>query len=210
MKMLRILTISMIVWSTNVFSNTDAFKERFNMVRDEQGQLVEVIDNSMSMKFSIKPYLESIKNDILEYQENLSFNPGFRSTVLSSYEEEAFVNGEKSSRNLRVIDRSLTALQKLDINALYANENFNKVISMFEDKLKEALSKINPMVMANVVDQRYFYKRHVTYQVLKWGLSFAKKRLSSIPVLNTVSYIMVEVERKVRERRMYHQNMLLH
>ena len=42
------------------------------------------------------------------------------------------------------------------------------------------------------------------------ALNLAKRWLSSVPVLNTAMYIIVEVERLIRERRLYHQNMLLH
>tara|TARA_X000000950_G_scaffold225197_1_gene271531 strand:- start:222 stop:956 length:735 start_codon:yes stop_codon:yes gene_type:complete len=42
------------------------------------------------------------------------------------------------------------------------------------------------------------------------GLKLAKRWLSNIPVLNTAMYVIVEVEKLIRERRLYHQNMLLH
>jgi len=41
-------------------------------------------------------------------------------------------------------------------------------------------------------------------------LNFAKKRLSQIPILNTASYVLVKVEELIRQRRMFHQNMLMH
>ena len=45
---------------------------------------------------------------------------------------------------------------------------------------------------------------------MTWGLDFARKRMSSIPMLNTVSYVIQEVEKLILERRQFHQNMLLH
>jgi hypothetical protein len=45
---------------------------------------------------------------------------------------------------------------------------------------------------------------------VNWALDFARKRLSSVPILNTVSYVVVQVEKLIIERRHFHQNMLLH
>ena len=65
-------------------------------------------------------------------------------------------------------------------------------------------------VIAHLEDPTFFYKRNVTYEAVKAGLNLAKRVLSSVPVLNTASYVLVEVERLIRERRHFHQNMVMH
>ena len=59
-------------------------------------------------------------------------------------------------------------------------------------------------------DPKYFYTRNLGYQAVKFGLDLARKKLSTIPLLNAASDIIVKVEKLVRERRIYHQNMLLY
>jgi len=65
-------------------------------------------------------------------------------------------------------------------------------------------------MIANASDSTYFYKKNVSYKVVSWALDFARKRLSSVPVLNTASHVIVTVENLINERRQFHQNMLLH
>jgi len=76
--------------------------------------------------------------------------------------------------------------------------------------MTDAIMLLDPTMIANVNDPTYFYKKNVTYKAVTWGLDFARKRMSSIPMLNTVSHVIVQVEKLITERRQFHQNMLLH
>src|SRR5690606_18642214 len=80
----------------------------------------------------------------------------------------------------------------------------------FERKLHEAFLFIDPSVMANLEDPRFFYKRQVTYKVVNWALEQAKNRFSSMPVLNIASFVIVRVHDMMMEQRHFHHNMLLH
>jgi hypothetical protein len=117
---------------------------------------------------------------------------------------------EKSNGQAQIIVDSLKRIENVDFDAVFSDPEFKNVMTEFEWKLSDALEKLDPTVLAHVQDMDFFYQKRVTYQVLTWALNFAKKRLSQIPILNTASYVLVRVEELVRQRRLYHQNMLLH
>ena len=101
-------------------------------------------------------------------------------------------------------------IKKLNVDEIFKNPKFNELVTKYESELSKALAPLSFSVLANMEKPTFFYYRKVTYQVTKMGLNLAKRWFSSVPVLNTAMYVLVEVERLVRERRMYHQNMLLH
>src|SRR5690606_6772362 len=80
----------------------------------------------------------------------------------------------------------------------------------FESKLQEAFLFIDPTVLANLEDSRFFYKKNVTYRVINWALQQAKKKFSNLPILNIASFVIVRVHDMMLEQRHFHHNMLLH
>ncbi|MCR9204907.1 MAG: hypothetical protein NXH75_10035, partial [Halobacteriovoraceae bacterium] len=188
--------------------------KRFQFVRNDQGELQLVRDRSITMNFSIRPYLEFIKNSLKEEQALMASKADYDQQVLELFgnEQENFIGygDEKSDTQAKIIVDSLRTLEGVDFDKVFNDSKFQEVIKKFEWKLSDALLKLDPTVLAHANDKDFFYQKRVTYQALTWALNFAKKRLSSVPILNTASYVLVRVEELVRQRRLYHQNMLLH
>ncbi len=187
----------------------DAFSQRFDFVK-EDGKLIEIRDRTMGLGFQISPYIEFIKKALKDEQKMMRAKTDYYQSVEEMLNEDALVNGEKSNQNVKIILDSLKALEGLDVDKIFSNEKFKGFISKFESKLKKELSLLNPSVLVNTQDATYFYKGKVTYQVVTWGLSLAKQVFSSVPILNTASYVLVKVEKLIREKRLFHQNLLMH
>ncbi len=191
------------------------FKKRFDFVRNDQGEVEFVRDRSIVMNFSIRPYVQFIKDSLQSEQKLMRSKADYDQQIEALFGEDGqsknLVNSdEKSARDAQIITDSMRQLENIDFDAVFNHPEFKEVINGFELKMGEALLKLDPTVMAHLQDKDFFYKKRLTYQVLTWGLNFAKKKLSSIPVLNTVSYVLTKVEEMIRQRRIYHQNMLLH
>lgn len=217
---LRHLVTPVLLLSILTLSATAAdlapFKKRFKFVRDEQGKLVSVKDNSIRMKFSIAPYLQFIKSSLQNEQALMKSKSDYEGNIKDLFAgdlgAENFIGygDQKSDGQAQIIVDSLKRLENVDFDQVFSNPEFKNVMTEFEWKLGDALQKLDPTVLAHVQDMDFFYQKRVTYQVLNWALNFAKKRLSQVPILNTASYVLVRVEELVRQRRLYHQNMLLH
>ena len=113
-------------------------------------------------------------------------------------------------RYVQTVVDSLKQLAVVNVDGVFTNPAFNEVVSKFEGKMTDAILLLDPTILSNVQDPTFFYKRNVTYKAVSWALDFARKRLSNIPMLNTASYVVVQVEKLITERRNFHQNMLLH
>lgn len=201
--------LAVVLFSSQVLGSA-TFEKRFKIVRDDQGRVVSVKEPGLKVSFSIAPYLQQIKENLKQEQllmkQKGDYDAEIEELLISDIEDK----GDKSSENIAYVVRSLRALENIDVEGVFNAPEFKNVISAYEKKMSDAISYLDPTIIAKPDNSRFFYKRHVTYQVVTWGLNFAKKRLSSIPILNTASYVLVEVERMIRERRLYHQNMLLH
>ncbi len=197
------------LFSSQVFA-VASFEKRFKIVRNDDGQVISVKEPSLISNFSIKPYIEFIKESLKTEQTLMKQKGDYDAEVEELLAPDFMEKGDKSSENIVYVVNSMRALENLDIDAVFNSPKFKEVIRQYEKKLGSALSYLDPTIIAKPDNSKFFYKKHVTYQVVKWALDFAKKRLSTIPLLNTASYVLVEVEKMVREKRLYHQNMLLH
>ena len=101
-------------------------------------------------------------------------------------------------------------LEKVDFEAVFRNERFLHVMKEFEEKLKDIFFAIDPQLVAKPDNSSFFYKRNATHQAVSFALSLARKYLSTVPLLNTASYVITEVEKMIVTRRTYRQNILLH
>ncbi len=199
--------------SFNAFSeiNLNSFKKRFSYVKNDQGEVSYVKMNLINKKWSISPYVNQIKEDVKREIERM------RSKSYEQELEELYVHLEQGAHksdefveNIGTLRRSFDQLKTIDVDHFFYKIETKGVLSKFQKELKEALRLLDLSVIASTQDPRYFYKRNVTYEVLKRAINFAKDKFTSIPVLNLVSYVLVEVHEMVLEQRLFHQNMLLH
>ncbi|MBP9682537.1 MAG: hypothetical protein KBD76_14110 [Bacteriovorax sp.] len=198
--------------------SADAFFKRFQVIRAENGKLIGIRDRTLPVKFSVIPYIKQIKSQLLKEQSlmteaNLA-NGSYESEVKNLLESEMDYsfsgNQDEYNQNLQGILESLRKLADLNVEGVFSHPVFKDVVEQFQGKMTEAILLLDPTIIANVNDSTYFYKKNVTYKAVTWGLDFARKRMSSLPMLNTASYIIVQVEKLITERRQFHQNMLMH
>lgn len=206
---LTALVLAFFLAVPSAFALPEAFQKRFKFVRDN-GKLVEVRDASMTAGFSIRPYIEFIKENLKKEQALMNSKSDYFLEVEEMLAEDFKSMGDEKGDQAQIVIDSLKALRDVDIDGIFNNPKFKTYIDQVEIKMANAMNSLNPFVIARLDNSSYFYKRAVTYQVVKWGLDLARKIFSSVPVLNTASYVLVKVEKLIRERREFHQNMLMH
>lgn len=190
------------------------FNDRFKLVRDTEGKLHSVKLKKVTSKFSVMPFIEQIKSDLLSEQA--------RFTALDAASIENEVDGmlndmdmdpyakSQDGEEARKIKESILNIPNIDVDVAFAEVKQAEFWKEFEAKLHEAFLFIDPSVVANLDDARFFYKRQVTYKVVEWALGQAQKRFSNVPILNIASFVIVRVHDMMLEQRMFHHNMLLH
>lgn len=198
--------------------STEQFLKRFQIVRSTDGKLVGIRDRTLPVKFSVAPYVKMVRSQLLAEQnlmnpQNLA-NGQYDSEIKSIIDDgnEFNLSGGQAQYDeyVQTVIESLKKLAILNVDFIFSHKVFNDVVTKFEGKISDAILLLDPTMIANVNDPTYFYKKNVTYQAVTWGLDFARKRMSNLPMLNTVSYVIVQVEKLITERRQFHQNMLLH
>jgi hypothetical protein len=198
--------------------SADAFFKRFQVIRSEDGKLVGIRDRTLPVKFQVEPYVKLVRQQLLEEQKKLNAqdlaNGKYESKIKALLDDEQDYNftgsRQEFDENVQLVVDSLKKLAVLNIDFVFSHESFKTVVAKFESKISDALLLLDPTLIANVNDPTYFYKKNVTYKVVTWALDLAQKTMSNIPLLNTVSYVVVQVEKLITERRQFHQNMLLH
>lgn len=218
----NLLLVFLLVFQSHVFSQdlTD-FQSRFKFVRDNEGSLIEVRDRSLTMNIGIKDFLKGIKTLAQDFQSSsqrsgVDYQVQMATDLILENIENSNSSASRSSEMNDVpllrphIEKSLKNIVEMDINSLFKDPKVEKFIQNFEKDLQKAWSLWGLNLIARPQDSQFFYKRNVTYEVVKIALNLAKNQFSQIPVLNLVSYVVVEYEKLVTSRRTYHQNMFLH
>ncbi len=194
--------------------SVEGFNNRFTLVRNAEGKVTVIKLKKVVSSFSIKPFIEQIKND-LKAEQN-SFNS------LSGADKEEEIDGmlndmgmdpyakDNGSEEARRIKEALLNIPNIDVDAAFNDLDKKDFWAEFQAKLQEAFLFIDPTVVANLDDARFFYKRNVTYKVVAWALKEAQKRFSNVPVLNIASFVIVRVHDMMLEQRHFHHSMLLH
>jgi hypothetical protein len=191
----------------------DKFFKRFQIVRSQDGKLIGIRDRTLPVNFKVKPYVEMVKSQLAGEQEAMLEKGNYDLAVRELFNEdrtEGFYSNDQYDRNVQAILDSLKKVAGLNVNGIFSHPVFQDIIAKYESKMTDLILMLDPSMIAVTGDPTYFYKRNVTYQAVTWGLDLARKKLSNIPLLNTVSYVIVEVQKLITERRNFHQNMLLH
>lgn len=191
----------------------EGYQKRFILKRDDNGVLTAV-KMRFTSNFSLKPYLMQIKNDLKEeIQRMRSKDKAMVEAEIDALVDEMIANSDKSGdvqENAQVVKDSLLNLPNIDVDKSFVEVEKHGVLKKFEFDLKKALKMLDLSIIADPTDARYFYRRNVTYEVVKTAINFAKKKFDSIPILNLAAFIIVKVHDLVLEQRTFHQNMLLH
>lgn len=189
------------------------FNDRFTLVKNAEGKVVLVKLKRATRVFTVKPFLQQIKNDLLGEQasvnkmteteiDDLLIEMGANPYALAAEE------GAEESQNLK---NSILNVANIDVEAAFKEINAQQDFWIeFQARLNEALTFLDPTVVANLEDPRFFYKKAVTHKVVVWALEQAQKRFSNLPVLNIASFVIVRIHDMMLEQRHFAHNMLLH
>ncbi len=163
----------------------------------------------MAMNLTIKAFIKYMQRTLkLEQKKMLNKADYYENAQKILFEDEG-LNKSNSELPGYMMD-ALREIEKLDLDKIFNSPRFKAVLAKFEKKLQNIMMNLRFDLLSKLDDPTFFYKRNVAYKVVKWALGFAASRLSSIPILNMASYIIVEAEKAIREARVYHQNMLLY
>lgn len=216
MRALTLVVSLLLLTSFSIEAKTaSGFSKRFQIVRDEKGTLIGIRDRTLPVKFDVTPYVAMIKDQLLKEQSLISSKNAvdYEQEVRGLLEEDmsmAYTDDAQKEAYINKVVVSLKELAALNVDFIFTHDLFKDVVNKFSGKMTDAILMLDPTMVAVTNNPSYFYTKNVTYKAVTWGLDYARKKMSSIPMLNTVSYVIVQVEKKITERRMYHQNMLLH
>jgi len=215
------VVLSLWMMTTGAFAFTGAdrvsaqgFHKRFKLVKNAEGKVIAIRLKSINGKFTLRPYIEQIKNDLLEEQRRWSSKSA--QAMESSIDAELigmgldpYAKGE-DAENAVLMKESLMNLPNVKVEEAFASIQQHGLLNEFEVKINEALLQLDLALVANLDDSRFFYRRNVAYAVVTWALEQAQKRFSEIPVLNLISFVIVKVHDLLIEQKTFHHNMMLH
>ncbi len=206
------VTLSLAAFAQDV--SLQGFNSRFSLVRNPEGKLTVIKLKKATTRFSVKPFIDQIKADLIKEQESF--------TSLTDSQKEAEIDEMLSdmgfdpyakdggSTEAQKVKEALLNIPNINVEQAFTELDQGDFWKEFEAKLKEAMLFIDPTVLANLEDPRFFYKKNVTYKVVTWALEQAKKRFANVPVLNIASFVIVRIHDMMLEQRYFHHNMLLH
>jgi hypothetical protein len=209
------LLVTLLLGAFALNANADSFESNFDkhfkVKRDDQGKLIAVKARMVSFKFNMKDFVERIKNDLKDEQlKQIMKGKQYNVELEEMINEFGFENKSDQDDVAHVIREVLNGLAGVDVDESFGIIEKTGFFTEFAAKLRQALLNFDLSVIANPNNSRFFYRKKATYRVVTWALDFARKRFSSIPILNAASYVIVKVEKLIREQREYYQNMLLH
>ncbi len=190
------------------------FHKRFQIVKNAQGKNMAIRLKAISTRFTIMPFIEQVKNDLIEEQR--------RWRNKSAQEHEAYVDaqllamglnpnkGGEEGQHAQDIRESLLNIPNIPVQQTFAALERDGLMGEFEGRIQDALIHLDLAAVAHLEDPRFHYRRNVAYAVVTWALDQAKKRFASVPLLNLASFVIVKVHDLLHEQRMFHHNMMLH
>ena len=214
--MFRLTVISLIALvSLSAFAqenSVDGFNSRFNLVRNAEGKVTVIKLKRATRFFTIKPFIEQIKNDLLGQQA------GFKNISEAELDDMLIdlgmnpyaLNVEGGSQEAQNFKDSVLNVANIDVEAAFSELDQKDFWAEFQARLNEAMLFLDPSVVANLDDSRFFYRKAVTHRVVVWALEQAQKRFSNVPVLNIATFVIVRVHDMMLEQRHFAHNMLLH
>lgn len=181
---------------------------------DDSGKLISVKMKLGVSGFSLRPLIEQVKRSFKQ-ETLLMQNKSFYQKELDEfigYLEENSNKSRDNAENIRLVRNSIENLPEVKIDSAFESiqEQGKGVLARFEEELKTALASLDLTIMAYPQDARFFYRKNVTHEVVKRALEFAQRRFDNVPLLNLISFVIVETHNLVLEQRTFYQNMLLH
>ena len=188
------------------------FNNRFDLVKSADGKVSVIKLKRATRFFSIKPFIEQIRNDLLGEQQNLkTMSVAELDDLLISVGANPYgLQSEAGTEEAQNFKNSILNVSHIDVNAAFTELDKTEFWAEFQRRLNEAMLFLDPSVVANLDDSRFFYRKAVTHKVVIWALNEAKKHFANVPVLNIASFVIVRVHDMMLEQRHFAHNMLLH
>lgn len=211
--MIRYLALVGVLISSLSFAQAPTgFTKRFDLVRTSDGKLVGIRLKQLA-PFRLAPYLSHIKTELLGEQSRFAG----RSVVAMELEvdQDLFAVGlnpydKGGNRAASIIKASLMNIPSIPVEKTFSQLGRAGFLAEFERRLNDDLLAQDIAVLAQLQDPRFFYKRAVTWQAVKWALGQANRHFAEVPVLNLVTYIITEARNLVVQQKRFHHSMLLH
>jgi hypothetical protein len=180
------------------------FLKHFKIRRDAAGKLQTISLESKAGGLSLRLILEELKKDIQAVQGTLKMTNA--ENLVAELDEVSYEGWPADYRRLAI--QSISALEKLDVDAAFADSKFQDVIRKFEAELNGSAPFYKVMAAPN--NPTYFYQRAVLSAIVHQVLSYAKKTLGNVPILSVVTFVIERAEHMIVQRRAFHHNLMLH
>lgn len=190
------------------------FNERFSLVKGQDGKVKLIKLKKAVTKFTIKPFLEQIKSELLQEQKSFMALTGDDKEaeideMLYDLGMDLYAKGNVPLE-AKLIKEALLNLPNIDVDRAFRSISRTNFWKDFERRLHEAFLFVDPTIVANLEDPRFFYNKNVTYKVVEWALRQAQKQFAHVPAFNIATFVIVRVHEMMLEQRHFHHNMLLH
>lgn len=208
-KQLIAIAIFLLV-NAQIIMGADAkyFNKYFKFVRNDKGQITHVLSNYAPAKFDLKPIVNSIIEKI-KFEQQAINSSGFAPVESFAFEADYALKGDKEEWNGHIGD-ALKKIRSLNANDLKEKIEKSPIMIDFKNKINDAFLMIAPNVVANLEDPKFFFKKRTTFKVVEFTLEQLAKRMTDVPMLNTLSYVVVKAEQFIREQRDFNQYMLMY
>ncbi len=209
---IQALVFGLMISGAAFAQDLSGFNKRFDLVRNENGAVTTIKLKTVIPTFTIRPFLEQLKNELKREQASgfIGNEAEIDEMLIELGLNPYALTGEEGQEEAQKLKESLLNIGNINVDAEFSKANNKKFWKEFEDRMKEAMTFIDPTVLANLDDARFFYKRQVTHKVIVWAIKEAQKRFSEVPVLNIVTFIITRVHDMMLEQVHFHHNMLLH
>lgn len=212
--MRSLIVLALAIFTSVAFASQsfiDSFNKNFSIKRDEQsGSAVAIKAKLITTKFNLKGFVDGLREELKTEQKLMLAKGAAYQAQLDDFIANLDLNAKSESDVEWVIREAMRGLGETDIDVTFKEIEDSGFFSEFGARLREALQSFDFTIIAKMNDSRFFYRKRAAYQVVTWALNWAKKKFSHIPVLNTVSFIIVKFEKLIREQRTFYQNMLLY
>lgn len=136
------------------------FNDRFKLEKDENGKVSVIKLKRATRFFTIRPFIEQLKNDLLGEQNslrNMSEQELDDMLILAGMNPYAF--GEDGQQEAQAFKDSILNIKNIDVEAAFTELDQKDFWAEFQAKLNEAMLFLDPTVVANLNDSRFFTAR---------------------------------------------------
>lgn len=199
--MKKIILILSLALSTSVFAggSLDAFKKRFRIIRDEEGQALRIIDRSLHTRLSFNNFSKTYYTWFIKESPELSFSGEFISPGAEA--ESAEIN--------RQLNTILEKVRKYKLDVLIDGNSFKKINLFLSSEFKK-VSTVGFRTVSNLENTTYFYQNKHYKRIEAATKKEVNKYFPSIIDELVISYLVERYIGFLRDSRTFHQSILLH